>query len=319
MRIFQSAKKKIFYGVLAGAAGMLAISCIVGFFGYKAMHNNELALIKKYEKEIKQLELVAGSSEVGYSLRNRVTKGDLITEAMVQKVYLPAGAKAEDSIQLVELESNGQYVWHAKTDLEASTVVTKSMFYEAENITNDIREGEFSFIEIPTNVQQNSYVDIRIQFPNGDDYVVLTKKNVKSLVGVKMQMNVGEGEILTVSSAVVDAYIEGAKIYAVPYVDEHMQAESIMTYPLKDNVRELLESSPNVVNIAKYHLEKQNRARLESYLQIMTNEQLSKVEAGETLQNAKVTADDARRDQEARLNEANQHAEHQQSLIGGGE
>lgn len=281
------------------------------------MHDKQLALIDKYEKQIDELEFIAGNSEVAYSLRDPVVKGEVITESMLQKVYVPNGAKSEDIILLPDLELKGKPTLYAKTELSANTVLTKSMFYQEENITNDIREGEYSFIEIPSNVKKDSYVDLRIQFPTGDDYVVLSKKKVKNLSGITMQMNVGEGEILTISSAVVDAYLEGAKIYAVPYVDEHMQVESIMTYPLKQNVKELMESSPNVVNIAKYHLEKQNRQRLENYLQVMSEEQRSKVESGESVQSSKVEADNARKSQEERLNEANKAAEQQQDLIGG--
>ncbi|MBQ0139971.1 MAG: hypothetical protein KBT36_11775 [Kurthia sp.] len=317
MNIFRSARKKIFYGVLGGAAGMLAITSVIGYVGYTKMQEKELALIEKYEQKIEELEIIASNSEVAYSLRDPVVKGEVITESMIQKVYIPKGAKADDSLLLPDLQSNGEPVLYAKTDLNANTVLTMSMFYLEENITNDIREGEYSFIEIPSNVKNDSYVDIRIQFPTGDDFVVLSKKKVKDITGLTMQMNVAEGEILTLSSAVVDAYIEGAKIYSVPYVDEHMQEESIMTYPLKENVKELLQSSPNVLNIAKYHLEKQNRQRLENYLEVMSIEQKSLVESGESSQSSKVEADTARRTQEERLNEANQTAEQQQDLIGG--
>lgn len=317
LRIFRSARKKIIYGVLGGAAGMLTVACIVGYFGYQKMNEKELEMIREYEAQIEELELIAGENEVAYALRASVNKGEIITESMIQKVYLPTGAKAEDTIVTHDLTSNNEHILYAKTDLAANTVLTKSMLYSEENITNDIREGEYSFIEIPTNVKEGSYVDVRIQFPTGDDFVVLSKKKVKSLLGLTMQVNVAEGEILTLSSAVVDAYIEGAKIYAVPYVDEHMQLASTMTYPLKENVRELLQSSPNVLNIAKYHLELQNRQRLENNLNTLSIEDRSKVEAGESYQESKVEADDEQRSAEQRLIEANSTAEQQQNLIGG--
>lgn len=317
MRIFRSAKRKILYGVLGGAAGMLSITCIVGYFWYQKMNEKELEMIEQYEAQIDELELIAGTNEVGYALRDSVAKGELITESMVQKVYLPTGAKAEDSIINHDLTLDSKPVLYAKTDLAANTVLTKSMLYKEEDITSDVREGEYSFIEIPSNVKEGSYVDFRIQFPTGDDFVVLSKKKINSLVGITVQTNVAEGEILTLSSAIVDAYIEGAKIYAVPYVDEHMQFASTMTYPVKENVRELLRTSPNVVNLAKYHLEQQNRQRLENNLQILSEEQLSKVQAGENNLNSKVEADSAQRSAEERLNSANSVTEQQQNLIGG--
>lgn len=313
----RSFRKKIWYGALAGAALMLTVCCVGGYFGYKHLNEKQISEIEKYNEKLTELELAAGEKEVGYALIDDIKKGELITESMVKKVYLPDGAKSEDTLDLVDFKVSDEYNLYAKTDLLAKTVLTSSLFYEDEPITNDIREGEFNYIEIPTNVGKDSYIDVRVQFPTGDEYVVLTKKKVKDLQGVTMHLNVGEGELLTLSSAVVDAYIEGAKIYAIPYVDEHMQDESITTYPVKTNVKELIKESPNVVNIAKHYLEQQNRGRLEQNLRDLSVEQRSKVSSGEEDINSKVQADTVRRDQEARLNAANEIQ--QQDLVGGGD
>ena len=101
-------------------------------------------------------------------------------------------------------------------------------------------------------------------------------------------MDNDEAEILSMSSATVDAYIEGAKIYALPYVDGEMQIGSQITYPVKQNVLSLIQSSPNIVNIAKLNLEKQNRANLEMGLEAMEEEERQKLRAGEESNKAAV-------------------------------
>ncbi|MEV6689581.1 hypothetical protein AB0N28_30370, partial [Streptomyces sp. NPDC051130] len=141
---------------------------------------------------------------------------------------------------------------------------------------------------------------------------------LKNVTGLTTWFDVDEGEILTMSSAIVDAYVEGAKIYAMPYVDEHMQDASQMTYPVKNNVKDLIKESPNIVNIAKLNLERQNRARMESYLKEMETAEREKIRAGETATKNEVNVDNEKRSAEERINAANQGALNQQEELVGG-
>lgn len=195
------------------------------------------------------------------------------------------------------------------------------MLYKETLITEDVREAEYSFIELPTNIANEDYIDIRIQFPSGDDFILLSKKKVKNVAGLTLWLDVDEGEILTMSSGMVDAYLEKAKIYAMPYVDEHMQGASEMTYPVKANVKELIESSPNIVNRAKLNLTDQNRARVEANLNSMDAGDAETVRSGEQNTQSAVEADKQERSVEERVNDANAAANeiNQQEIIGGGD
>lgn len=311
--------KKLIYAGLAGSALTLCLSSVGGYWFYTNSQEKELELIKKFETKIVELEETAAQNEVAYTLSTDVEKGALITEAMLTKVYVPKSAAAEDIIELPNLKLNDSYVLYAKTDLKANTVLVNSMVYSEENITHDTREAEYSFIELPSKLKQEDYVDIRIQFPTGDDYVILTKKRVKDILGITAWLDVGESEILTMSSAVVDAYlVEGTKIYALPYVDEHMQVKSTSTYPVKENVRELIKSSPNVVNVAELYLENKNRERLENNLLEMTVLEREQVRAGDTQMKNAAENEKARLTEEERINAMNSYNQQQLDLIGGG-
>lgn len=311
--------KKLIYSGLAGGALTLALCSAGGFYLYSEAQEKEIALIKKYEARIDELELTAAQNHTAYSLKKDVQKGTTITPGMLQPVYIPDGGNSTDVIGTEDLKKGKSFKFHAKTDLKAKTILVESMLYDSENITNDMREAEYSFIEVPTNIKTDSYVDIRIQFPTGDDFIVLTKKKIKNIAGVTVWMDIEEAELLTVSSAIVDAYVEGAKIYAIPYVDEHMQEKSIMTYPIKNNVKELIVESPNIVSIAQLFLEKQNRARLDNNLKVMSEEQKSKIDVGDKKVKSNVSEENARATEEERLNEINRQAEQQQALVGGTE
>lgn len=298
---------------------MLAAS--IGSGGFYVWHTKEqereLALIKQYEKKIEVLETTAAQNFTAYSLKSDVGKGDVITPDMLTSVAVPQAAAPADYIRVQDLKRDDKFVYYAKTDMKANMILAQSMLYDTVNITNDIREAEYSFIELPSNISTDSYVDIRIKFPTGDDYVVLTKKHIKKLSGLTVWLNIGESELLTISSAIVDAYLEGAKIYAIPYVDEHMQEKSTMTYPIKPNVQELIKESPNIVNLYELELEKLNRGRLENNLRVMSEEQKSKIQDSDQQVQSKVQQENAKNAEEERLNAMNEQAQQQQALIGG--
>jgi hypothetical protein len=134
---------------------------------------------------------------------------------------------------------------------------------------------------------------------------------VKDTTGLTLWLDVDEGEQLTMSSAIVDAFIEEAKIYAMPYVDAPMQAASSVTYPVKSNVLELINDSPNIVNRAKLRLETQNRERLENYLREMEDDQREAIRQKEReIKNSK-----KQDDKERELIEMNQSTIYEEDLI----
>lgn len=313
--------KKLIYSGLAGAGITLGLVSAGGYILYQNAQEREIELKNEYQAKVEQLEKAALQSEVAYSLARDVKSGELIDFDMLQEVYLPSAASSKDKflIGLLDGEESGKY--YAKTDLKANTVLTDSMIYKDQPLTRDVREAEYAFIELPTNLEVGNHIDIRIQFPSGDDFILLSKKEVKDLIGMTIRFDVDEGEILTMSSAIVDAYVEGAKIYAMPYVDQHLQDPSEMTYPVKENVKELIQESPNIVNIAKLNLTEQNRARVEANIQATQPDEVDKLRSGENATRNAVNEQNDQLSAEERLNEANKEIQQEEIINGtaGGE
>lgn len=301
--------KKLIKAGAIGALVMLVISLVSGYFYYQYSQKKEISLRQKYEKEVNEFREWAGNNETGYALKEDVKAGTKITEEMIQVVVLPPLAAAEDLVHPINLKGDN----YARVDLKAKTVLVDELLYKEEMIEKDIREGEYSFIELPSKLTNEQFVDVRIQFPNGDDYILLSKKKVKDVAGLTLWMNLDEGEILSMSSAIVDAYIEEAKIYALPYVDGYVQQSSEITYPVKPNVMELIKETPNIVNIAKLNLEKQNRERLEAGLEMLKEEERQKLRNGEAANKNQVE----QREQEDKMNALNEYTQQQQDLVGG--
>jgi hypothetical protein len=153
------------------------------------------------------------------------------------------------------------------------------MFYEEGVTPSDLRNEEFKTIVLPDDLKLNQYVDVRIKFPTGQDYIVLSKKKINKLEGSTVYLAMDEKETLLMSSATVDAYVQGATIYAVSYVDPYVQGKSAVDYPVNARVKDLIISDPNILTQAKQGLEEWARMNLESALNEMDPAQKAKVAA----------------------------------------
>lgn len=312
----QERTKRMVNAGIIGASVMLVIAGVAQYIFYQNYQENESDMRAEYKKELQELSEITVQNQRALSLVRDVEPNELIHESMLQEVYLPNAASPEDHFILV---GGSETEYFAKTGIKANTPLTESMLYQNENITKDIREAEYSFVTLPSNIKSEDVVDIRIQFPSGDDFVLLSKKKIKNVLGVTLWINIEEGEILTMSSAIVDAYIQGAKIYAMPYVDKNMQDASEMTYPVKENVKELIQESPNIVNIAKLNLEQQNRERLDSNMSALDIQDASKVQSGENHTNTRAITERDRLSAEEKLNQINEEIKQEDILGSGGE
>lgn len=300
-----------------GAAAMLVISTATSYLIIDHVKEDAFADKKAYQIELAEYKNQAHANERVISLKKEVEKGQLITESMVQEVFVPKNASGTELNKLTLAQVNdGKYF--AKTDMPKNTLVSTSLLYKDTDVSNDLREAEYAFIQLPSDLKKNEYIDVRIQFPNGDDYVLLGKKQAKNILGVTTWLDIDEGEILTMSSAIVDAYLEGARIYALKYVDEHMQGMSQMTYPVKDNVATLISEDPNIVDRAKLNLEKQNRSRLDEALEKLTAEERDSVVSGNS-NNRAAAEESADRNAYERVEDINEEAvsEDQAELVNG--
>jgi len=147
----------------------------------------------------------------------------------------------------------------AKIDAKANTIISQSLIARSNEIaTDDVRQQEYNTVILPVDLVTGDYVDVRLQLPNGQDFIVASKKRVKipdvagEYLTDTVQMNLSEDEILSLSCAIVEAYkIEGAKLYATKYTEAGLQQASSPTYVVNNEVANLMESDPNIVDKAK--------------------------------------------------------------------
>ena len=119
----------------------------------------------------------------------------------------------------------------AKVDMKANTVIASSYIARSDELdTDDVREQEYNMVVLPIDLMTGEYIDIRLQLPGGQDFIVISKKMVTipqingEYLSDTIQIKMSEEEILTMSNAIVEAYkIEGSKLYATKYTEAGLQ------------------------------------------------------------------------------------------------
>lgn len=146
----------------------------------------------------------------------------------------------------------------AKVTMKKNTLITTELLSKSDNpVQNDVRKQEYNMLVLPMDLATGDYIDVRIMLPSGQDYIVVSKKEVEvpNVGGVDSEdtiwINLSEDEILHMSCAIYDAYrIKGSKIYATKYTEAGMQDAATPTYPVNESTSRLLQNNPNIVERA---------------------------------------------------------------------
>ena len=191
-----------------------------------------------------------------YILKQDVASGAEVTGAMLEPVQTSSKNAPSNVIEPTTL-ADGTYV--SKIDLKKGTIMSADMVVSSSTGTgSDVRRQEYNSIVLPMDLVTEDYIDIRLMLPSGQDYIVVSKKQVEiPMVGGvdstdTIIVEMSEDEILMMSNALVDAYmIEGSKLYATKYTEPGNQDASTPTYVVGNEVAQLINSDPNIVEQAK--------------------------------------------------------------------
>lgn len=156
----------------------------------------------------------------------------------------------------------------ALISIPQGTYVQKSMLLD-DKVEDNVREAMFNCIQLANHIGNHDVVDVRIFYPNGENYVVLSKKIIQNHSEDYLQcfLWLSEEEILMMSSAIVDAFLfPGAYLYTTKYVHPTVQEASIVTYQASLSTQELIARNPNIVEIAARNLSENLRKELENRL-----------------------------------------------------
>lgn len=160
----------------------------------------------------------------------------------------------------------------AKVDLYANTVLTLDILNKSDEIiANDTRLVEYNMITLPTTIDVDDYIDIRLTLPNGQDYIVISKAKVMSIEDTTIGLYLSEDEILMMNSAMVEAYtMTASNFYAIQYVEAGNQTKAGVTYTPTPQVQALIAYDSNIVADARSVLEARFSEGVRTYIDSAT-------------------------------------------------
>lgn len=195
--------------------------------------------------------------------------GDELTASMLQERRVQS---TEDLSAAQVLLADDLLGKRLKVSLTKGAALNGDLVYEGEPVADDERRIELTEVYLPKTLRENEYVDIRIVFPNGEDYLVVKHKRVYALIRdeagevLALQLRFLEEELLRYQAACVDAKTyEDTRLYAVQYTGE-FQTAATEYYPVNQAVFHLLQWDPNITELFVVESEQERREILESHL-----------------------------------------------------
>mgnify|MGYP004633115537 CR=1 FL=1 len=265
------------WGTLLVAILMLAVIAVLCLVGLTSI-NKYKATIAKQQESIEAMRNTI-DNDVGplidcYVVNQSVRVGDEITEENITATQIPE--KIAYTTVMVDVET---------TDEKGKTVITQEPqkrisfvtnlndvvgkkfrvgldegailmtdFVRDETVGNTDRYYQLILNDYPTDIQVGDYVDIRIQFTYGEDFIAIPHQRVENvdLSRGLFTFIFNESNIVTYNSMLLDrAMYPTVSIYALKYVDSSSQVSAENYYPVNKNISEILAINPNIIDLVK--------------------------------------------------------------------
>ncbi len=242
--------------------GLVVLGIVIGAggsFGYQ------------FWQEAKTEKLLPAVRRTVLTVSRSVELGEVIEEAdlvemEVEENVIPAG------VFTLPEEVIGRKAWVA---LNPRVMLQPEFFYETNlEFWQNTQEVEVS--ELPAELLPGDYVDVRILFPSGHDYCVLSHKQAGGLDADKKKIVLGltEEERVRLGSAQIDVQTyERAYLYLTIYPKAVDMPDTIVRYPVSGSVQPLYE------DVAQSAIVGQERNLLEAALiQLKAEEKFLKMQ-----------------------------------------
>lgn len=254
-RLRRSVKRKIlFYFLLvAGGAGIF-------LFG-GAISAKRTA--KAYDVLLAERDaLIQGAERLAYVTVREVKAGESFTPENTERRYL-LSEQAEEGI------AGEVFGLAACADLPAGSIVSTALCGSQEFLGTE-RECVFEDISLPDCFSDYEMVDVRIRYPNGENYCVLKQKRLRRRQEnpEECRFTLTETEQILLSAARYDTEVyRGAELYVVAFVEERLQKEADSFYvPPAQIIMQLKESGTEELSVpvSWYKLRESLEQRLEN-------------------------------------------------------
>lgn len=248
---------------------MIAVICatVIGGAALVAYFISTGNIREVYEAQLADAkQKISDNTRKVYVAKDNIPAGGILTDQNTESRSVIASQPQEMYITASEIGKK------ALIDIAKDTQIIKTEVTDAD-LTPDLRESNFTVVTNSANVLNNDTVDVRILYPNGENYIVLSKKTILNMSedGTECYFWLTEEEIQLMSSAIVDAYLyEGAQIYTTEYIEPSIQEASKVTYTPSLATIDLIKNDPNIIKIASEYLSDVVRKAIENRLAAST-------------------------------------------------
>lgn len=254
-KISKLKKRKVL--AIVGTVIIIILSfCLTFWFSIRQVEN-------KYASEYERLTTEnANNKRKVYVALKKIYAGSQITE---QDIAITEVFSSMDISCFIDASDIGRI---AAVDIDEGMPMLKIMLQST--LEKGLREEEYSCIQLMSNLVENDFVDVRIVYPNGENYSILSRKAVHnlSLENNTVFFHVNEEEIMRMSSAIVDTYIHpGTVLYVTRYIEDG-QTATIPNYEPSKAVMLAMSNDPNIIQTAAKKLNLKAREKIESRLEI---------------------------------------------------
>ncbi|OKP84635.1 hypothetical protein A3844_19290 [Paenibacillus helianthi] len=273
-------KKILRYTIISGCL-VAVITSGVWFATYRHYNAKLIDERAAYEEQLKDkdevLQRYMDQSQTAYVLISPKLAGEAITAEDVMEEKLPKFSSPDNLIN----ESKAIVGKYLKIDAMPGTAVTTEMVRDEARLDASERKEETEYIKLPLRLTKRDVVDIRIVFPNGEDYIVVGKKSLEDvdLANQYTFFNDNEEEAQLLQAALVDAYINNAELYMKQYVEPELQPEPVVNYVPNLDVLGVIKNDPFIIDQAKWSLAEKLRKELEKRLKAIEDENKIRVGA----------------------------------------
>lgn len=303
-------KKLIIVGIVLG----IILSVVATFLVTNYFYN------KKTEQLTSQIAtLNANLDAIGpivtcYTVRSATFPGQEITEDLIVEQSIPSSFK-NDSFASSE-DVVGLY---SKVAITPGSPITKDMVM-SEEVIDSLREVDISGNRWPIGLKEGDYVDLRITYPRGEDFIVLSHKRVMSITDQTLKVHMTEEEQQLYQAALVDFYLSrgyGSDLYLTKYVEPGVQEKADVYYSVPSNVEAVCRKDPNIVNLAQVAVEKTLRDMINAARASFPDGDNSggDIKGGRDELNSKVNSDFSIYEVEEKQKQEEQNGDSQSSLI----
>lgn len=241
--------KKIIIGVLVA---LLLISTTGGFIYFYLQNKKQIemnAQLAQQNAQVQaQIEQIGALTEV-YQVAAPKKSGYEIKEEDLIKVSVPVSSVQSNIINDVT-QFKGKYY---KININPGTNLTTDLLMESNtDIMRYKRDINLNYLPVGTKV--NDYIDIRVLFPTGEEFMVIPHKQIKGIVNKTISVEMSEEELQVWNAAMLDYAIAqryGMVLYVTKYLEPGRDTDALPFYPVQHEAESLVMYNTNITDYTR--------------------------------------------------------------------